>query len=67
MNVKMAIKVTKGQICNGTISKNECHLKYKLRAKFDDFLMECKFDDFLTECTKSSYLCAKSLYYPWRN
>jgi len=30
----MAIKVTKGQICDGTISKNKCHQGYYLCEKF---------------------------------
>ena len=37
---KMAIKVTKGQICNGTISKKLCHGEYYLCGKFHAFIYE---------------------------
>ena len=30
----MAVKVTKGQICSGTISKMECHKEYYLLEIF---------------------------------
>ena len=30
----MAVKVTKGQICSGTISKIKCHKEYYLYGKF---------------------------------
>ena len=36
--IKMAIKVTKGQISNGTISQNTCLEKYYLCEKFDRFM-----------------------------
>jgi len=35
---KMAIKVTKGQISNGTISQKTYFEKYYLRGKFDRFM-----------------------------
>jgi len=34
----MAVKVAKGQICNGTISKNKCHQEYYLCRKFHAFM-----------------------------
>jgi len=33
----MAVKVTKGQICDGTISKHKCHQEYYLCGKFHAF------------------------------
>ena len=33
----MAVKVTKGQICSGTISKIKCHKEYYLCGKFHTF------------------------------
>ena len=33
----MAVKVTKGQICSGTISKIKCHKEYYLYGKFHTF------------------------------
>ena len=38
---KMVIKVTKGQISNGTISQNMCHEEYYLCGKFHSFMKEC--------------------------
>ena len=35
---KMAIKVTKGQISDATISKNTCHVDYYLCGKFHSFM-----------------------------
>ena len=34
----MAIKIIKGQICDGTISKNTCHEEYYLCGKFPAFM-----------------------------
>ena len=34
----MALKVTKGQICDGTISKNWCHQEYYLCRKFHTYI-----------------------------
>jgi len=34
----MAIKVTKGQISDGTISKNTFHMEYYLCGKFQSFM-----------------------------
>ena len=33
----MAVKVTKGQICSGTISKIKCHKEYYLCEKLHTF------------------------------
>ena len=38
---KMAIKVTKGQICNGSISKKLCHKEYNLYGKFHNCIKNC--------------------------
>ena len=37
----MAIEVTKGQICDVTISKNTCHEEYYLCVKFHAFMKKC--------------------------
>ena len=37
----MAVKFTKGQICNGTISKNICHKEYNLHGKFHTCFTKC--------------------------
>ena len=37
----MAIKVIKGQICDGTISKNKYHQEYYLHGKFHVFTKKC--------------------------
>ena len=37
----MAVKFTKGQICNGTISKNICHKEYNLHGKFHTCFTRC--------------------------
>ena len=37
----MAVKVTKGQICDGTISKNKCHQEYYLHGNFHAFMKKC--------------------------
>ena len=29
-NAKMAVKITKGQICDGSMSKNLCHKEYNM-------------------------------------
>jgi len=50
----MAIKVTKGQISDGTISKNTCHVEYYLFEKFHSFMKKC---------TMLSILGATPLYY----
>ena len=36
----MAIKVTIGQVCDGTISKNTCHEEYYLCGKFHAFMIK---------------------------
>ena len=38
---KIAVKVTKGQLSNGTISKNSCHEEYYLCGKFHGFMKRC--------------------------
>jgi len=42
----MAVKVTKGQICDGTISKNTCYQEYYLCGKFHDFMKKCTIFEF---------------------
>ena len=37
---KMAVKITKGQICDGTLSKN-CHKEYNLYGKFHNCIKKC--------------------------
>ena len=37
----MAVKVTKGQISDGTISKNTCIEEYYLCGKFHGFMKKC--------------------------
>jgi len=37
----LAVKVTKGQIYNGIISKIKCHQGYYLCEKFHDFMKKC--------------------------
>ena len=37
----MATKVTKGQISDGTISKNTCFEEYYLCGKFHGFMKKC--------------------------
>jgi len=37
----MAVKVTKSQICDGTISKNKCHQEYYLCIKLYAFMEKC--------------------------
>ena len=37
----MAVKFTKGQICNGTISKSICHKEYNLHGKFHTCFTKC--------------------------
>ena len=37
----MAIKVTKGQNCDGTIPKNACHVENCLCGKFHAFMKKC--------------------------
>ena len=37
----MAVKFAKGQICNGTISKNICHKEYNLHGKFHICFTKC--------------------------
>ena len=37
----MAVKVTKGQISHGTISKNTCIEEYYLCGKFHGFMKKC--------------------------
>ena len=37
----MAVKFTKGQICNGTISKIICHKEYNLHGKFHTCFTKC--------------------------
>ena len=37
----MAVKFTKGQICNGTISKNICHKEYNLHGNFHTCFTKC--------------------------
>ena len=39
----MAIKVNKGKICNGTISKNTCHQEYYFCGKFHGFTKSAQF------------------------
>ena len=50
----MAVKVTKGQLSNGTISKITCHEEYYLCGKFHSFMKKC---------TISPILGAMLLYY----
>ena len=38
---EMAIKVTKGHICDGTTSKNTCHHEYYLCGKFYGLMKKC--------------------------
>ena len=51
----MAIKVTKGQISDGTVSKNTCHKEYYLCGKF--------LHSFMKKYTMLSILGATLLYY----
>ena len=37
----MAVKVTKSQLSDGTIPKNECHEEYYLCGKFHVFMKKC--------------------------
>ena len=37
----MAVKVTKGQICDGSISKKLCHKEYNLHGKFHNCIKNC--------------------------
>ena len=37
----MAVKVTKGQLSDGTISKNACIEEYYLCGKFHGFMRKC--------------------------
>jgi len=37
----MAVKVTKGKIYDGTISKNKCHEEYYLGGNFHAFMKKC--------------------------
>ena len=37
----MAVKVTKGQLSDGTISKNACHEEYYLCGQFHGFMKKC--------------------------
>ena len=50
----MALKVTKGQICDGSISKNICHEEHNLYGKFHNCI---------TKCTKCPFFGAMLLYY----
>ena len=41
----MAIKVAKGQISDGTISKSACHKEYYLSGKFHSFMKQVRCDN----------------------
>ena len=49
----MAVKVTNGQICDGSISKNICDKEHNLCGKF----YNC-----ITKCKKCSFFGAMPLY-----
>ena len=63
MHVKLAQKVTKGQIHDGSISQNNCHDLYKICAKFYAFITKCTIDSYVIEyaailyqqCTNCNY------------
>ena len=51
----MAVKITKGQICSGTISKIKCHKEY--------YLICGKFHTFITNSTECLIFWTMPLYY----
>ena len=46
MHVKLAQKVTKGQIHDGSISQNNFHDVYKICAKFHAFIIKRTIDSY---------------------
>ena len=59
----MAVKVTKGQLSDGTISKNACHEEYYLCGKFRGFTKKCTILPILgaTRYTMNPYIKVKKL------
>ena len=57
-NAKMAVKATKGQICNGTISKIRFHKEYYLCGKFHNCITKCTKCPIFALCRCTIYLVA---------
>ena len=59
----MAVNFTKGQICNGTISKNICHKEYNLHGKFLNCITKCT-TFALCRSTKTSVRVQTKIFIP---
>ena len=53
----MAVKVTKGLICSGTISKIKCQTDYYLYEKFHTFSQLAQNCPILALCRYTTYVC----------
>ena len=57
----MAVKVTKGQISDGTISENTCIEDYYLCGKFHGFMKKCTI---FWLCRYTNTQCSKMMFNP---
>ena len=56
----MALEVTKGQICDGSISKNIYHEEHNLCGKFHNCITKCTKGHFLVLCHSTIWLFGES-------